>query len=133
MNVCVLSGRLGRDPELKHVGPERTPLCRFSIAVSKRVKGEDRTQWVSINSWGKTAEVCSQYLRKGNRVLIEGELEVGEYEKDGDKRVSVAIRASHVEFLSERQKADGETTKVSTPKSPVGNAGDDFPESELPF
>jgi single-strand DNA-binding protein len=73
----ILIGNLGGDPELRHTG-DQTAVCNFSIADSRRVKSENgwenKTQWWRVSLFGKRAETANQYLSKGAKVLVEGEI-----------------------------------------------------------
>jgi single-strand DNA-binding protein len=107
-NTITVVGRLGQDPESKTVGS--TDLTSFSIAVSQGVKdGQEKTMWLKINVWGKSAPACSQYLSKGSKVAVTGRLDVRQWESDAGKGTSVEINASSVEFLDSRQSEAEET------------------------
>lgn len=95
---------LGRDPEMRYL-QDGTAVTNFSVAVSGRdkVDGEwkEVTTWWRVNSFGKLAENCNQYLSKGKKVLVEGEPKIRQYEKkDGTNGISLEINASNVVFLS---------------------------------
>jgi single-strand DNA-binding protein len=108
-NTITVVGRLGQDPESKTVGS--TDLTSFSIAVSQGVKdGQEKTMWLKINVWGKSAPACSQYLSKGSKVAVTGRLDVRGYTTKADAEgTSVEINASSVEFLDSRQSQSEET------------------------
>ena len=102
-------GRLTRDPELKFL-PSGVAMCRFSIAIdrgmSKKKKdeaiqqGKQVADFINIVVWGKTAENCANYLKKGRLVAVQGRLQSGSYEaKDGSKRYTTDVVAQNVEFL----------------------------------
>jgi single-strand DNA-binding protein len=91
MNRVTLMGRLGRDPELTYT-PQGTAVAKFGLAVSEYVKdGDNKTTWFNIVIFGKRAEVAAEHLRKGNGVLIEGKIQINEWEQDGCKRTGVEI------------------------------------------
>jgi single-strand DNA-binding protein len=79
MNKVFLLGNLGKDPELKYL-PSGVAVCNFSIATTKSWKDTDgnvqeKTEWHNIVSFRKVAELCGEYLKKGSKVLVEGELQ----------------------------------------------------------
>lgn len=102
MNKVYLIGNLTRDPESAATSTGKT-VCRFSIATDRRQKdadGKPITDFHSIVAFGKLGDSCFQYLKKGNKAAVIGELQYSKYEKDGEKRTSTAIVASDVEFLT---------------------------------
>lgn len=104
MNSVSIIGRLGRDPELRHTQSGK-PVCGLRVAVDD---GKDRPPvWLSVSAWGKTAELCNQYLTKGRQVAVEGRLTVREWaDRDGNKRTSTEVTAHRVHFLG--SPSDGE-------------------------
>jgi len=106
MNQVILMGRLGSDPELKTVGGQQ--LCKLRIATNDKYRDangvlQERTQWHHIDVWGKQADSCKTYLKKGQRVLIDGSLE---YQKNNTTNVIyTSVKAKRVQFL-DRVKAD---------------------------
>ncbi len=107
VNKAILVGNLGRDPELRYT-PNGQAVTNFSLATNESYtdkSGErvERTEWHRIVAWGKTAELCSQYLSKGRPVYIEGRLQTREWEdKEGVKRQTTEIVANTVQFLGGR-------------------------------
>ena len=71
-NNITIAGNLGRDPEIRHVGEKSTPLTKVSVAVRRRSKGQDATDWFNVSVWGKTAEFLAEYGKKGDPVIITG-------------------------------------------------------------
>ena len=69
----IIIGNLGRDPEMRYT-PDGNPVTSFTVATSRKYKDTDETTWFRISVWGKQAENCNQYLRKGSRVFVEGRL-----------------------------------------------------------
>jgi single-strand DNA-binding protein len=103
LNKVMLLGNLGRDPELKNL-PSGQQVCEFSIATSENVgTGDSRkevTEWHRIVVWGKQAELCARYLKKGRTAFVEGRIRTREWQdKDGNKRSTVEIVASDVRFI----------------------------------
>ncbi len=141
----VLVGNLGRDPEMRYT-PNGTPITNFPMATSRKwtdASGQvkEETAWFRISVYGKQAENCNQYLSKGQKVLVEGNLVVDEKSggprvytrKDGSAGASFEVRASTVRFLSRKGEGTdgGSNAPVSTPTGPIGV--DSLTEEELPF
>lgn len=104
-NRAILMGRLTRDPELKTT-PSGVSVCTFSIAVDRRyqTKGEDRkADFFNIVAWRQTGEFVSRYFKKGNMILVEGELQTRQYtNKDGINVTVTEIVAEQVCFTGEK-------------------------------
>ena len=103
VNIVVLVGRLGQDPELSEHGDGRS-RCVFSLATS-RFAGEgreERVDWHRIVCWGRTASTCGAYLAKGRQVVVEGRLSVRKWEDDGQPRRLVEVVAHRVTFVGPR-------------------------------
>lgn len=133
MNLVTLVGNLGNDPDLQYTNAG-TPVCNFTIATSKRWKddsGENRekTAWHRISVFGKTAENCDQYIKKGSKVAVIGEIDYQEYEKDGERKFSTKIIAKSVEFLSSKKDSDG----GNPPPKKENNSGGNYPDDDIPF
>ena len=130
LNKVLLMGNLGADPELRFTGAGGA-VCNFRIATSEvwKDKGtgerQERTEWHRIVVWGKQAENCGEYLKKGRPVLIEGRIQTREWtDNDNVKRYTTEIVADRVTFFP-KPKADGQpgTDRDDTP--PVQD--DDIP------
>ena len=112
VNKAILVGNLGRDPELRQT-PSGQNVCNFTLATSETwtdKSGErvERTEWHRIVAWGKTGELCAQYLSKGRTVYVEGRIQTREWEdKDGNKRYTTEINAQNVNFIGPRGSGDG--------------------------
>ncbi len=103
VNRIVLMGNLTADPELRYT-PQGTATANFRLAVNRAYRdaaGElkEDAQFFNIVSWGKTAELCTQYLNKGRGVLVEGRLNIRDYEREGERKWITEIVASRVVFL----------------------------------
>ena len=94
MNVVIISGNLGRDPELSYTPQTQTACCRLSVAVARQ-KRDEQPDWVRVTVWGKQAESCNQYLTKGQEVKVVGSLRINKG-KDGKEYAEVV--ANNVEF-----------------------------------
>lgn len=112
VNKVILVGNLGRDPELRYTQSGQA-VANFTIATTERFSTRDgdrqeRTEWHRIVTWGKTAELCAQYLAKGRSVYLEGRLQTREWEdKEGQKRRTTEITAQTVQFLGGRGGGSG--------------------------
>lgn len=99
LNRVILIGRLTRDPELRYT-QQGTAVARFTLAINRKFKREE-TDFIDIVVWQKLAENCAQYLTKGQLAMVEGRLQVRNYEgQDGQKRKAVEVVADDVKFLS---------------------------------
>ena len=107
VNKVILVGRLGRDPETRYTGGGQA-VANFSMATDESYKDKNgerqkRTEWHRITAWGKLAEICQQYLKKGTMVYIEGRIQSREWQdKEGQKRTSFDIVANTMKMLSSR-------------------------------
>ncbi len=103
-NKVFIIGNLTRDPELRYT-PSGVPVATLRLAINTQFKdkaGERRvdTCYINVIAWNKQAELCSQYLSKGRRVLVEGRLQSRSWEtQDGSRRSVIEIRADRVQFL----------------------------------
>ena len=107
VNKVILVGRLGRDPETRYTGSGQA-VANFSVATDESYKDRNgerqkRTEWHRITAWGKLAEICQQYLKKGTMVYIEGRIQSREWQdNEGQKRTSFDIVANTMKMLSSR-------------------------------
>jgi len=107
VNKVILVGRLGRDPETRYTGGGQA-VANFTMATDESYKDKNgerqkRTEWHRITAWGKLAEICQQYLKKGTMVYIEGRIQSREWQdKEGQKRTSYDIVANTMKMLSSR-------------------------------
>jgi len=126
INEVTLRGRLGRAPECRAV--EDNTVCNFSIAISESFKKgdnwEEKTVWVDITAWGRTAETCERFLKKGSDVIVLGKLAVDTWEKDGKQFSKTKVIARTVQFLD--SKSDSKPAQSRKPEP----ADDD---SDLPY
>lgn len=132
LNRVTLIGNLGQDPELRHLPTSGQPVASFSIATDeaytdKQGQRQERVDWHNIVVFGKVAESCKEYLKKGREVYVEGRLRIREYElKDkGGKRQRAEIIVSRVQFLGARPIDAQVATAVEEPALPA--------DSDIPF
>ena len=111
MNKVVLTGRLVRDAELSYIASTSTPKMSFSIAVERNYqkdKNNKKVDFINCEQLGKHVENLCQYVTKGKQILVEGELNIDNYEKDGEKRSFTKVKVDRLEFLG------GATTEKKT-------------------
>ncbi len=109
MNRVFLLGRLTRDPETQTTTTGKLK-CRMTIAVD-RPKAKDGTQnadFIGLVAWERTAEFAEKYLSKGQRILVEGRIQTGSYEKDGEKRYATDVNVDRIEFADGKKKEQEE-------------------------
>lgn len=125
----ILIGHLGKDPETRTVGDNT--VTNFSVAITKRKKDEQITDWYNVSAWNKLGEIAQKFLKKGDAVYLEGELSVRQYDdKEGNARFSLELSANALTMLGTKSQSSGE--KSETPTQPDVPA---IPENEenLPF
>jgi single-strand DNA-binding protein len=133
----IIAGNLGRDPEMRYT-PSGQAVTNFSVATNRQYTSSDgqlvkETTWFRISAWGRLAETCNQYLRRGSKVLIEGRLNSDPQSggprvytrQDGSAGASFEITAETVRFLSTR--AEDESFQASSPSS------NQVEEDDIPF
>ena len=103
MNLVILSGNLGADPEIKYT-QNGTAIASFSLATTEKWKNDDgvqeHTEWHKIIVWGPQAESCKNYLTKGKRVNVMGKIQTRKYTNNEGKEMRVMeIKATSVEFI----------------------------------
>jgi single-strand DNA-binding protein len=132
----MIIGHLGRDPEMRYT-PSGRPVTTFSVATSRSWNtsdGERRsdTEWFNVVAWGSLAEICKQYLAKGQQVYIEGRLQTRRWEDDnGNKRTTVEVVAKEMIMLGDRKKkADQDSDEDSTE---FETDSPEIEEDEFPF
>ena len=133
VNKVILVGNLGRDPELRYT-PSGQAVANFTLATNERFSNRDgekqeRTEWHRIVAWGRTGELCAQYLAKGRSVYIEGRLQTREWEnKEGQKQRTTEVVANTVQFLGGRGGGGG----MDGPGGSSGSSGSSAPEGPPP-
>lgn len=156
LNKAMIIGRLGQDPEVRYT-QNNTAVATLNVATSERFKdssGEwrERTEWHRCVAWGRLAEICDKYLKKGSQVYIEGPIQTNQWEdKNGQKRYTTEIKALTMQMLDSKGSSQGGDDSFdrgsggsgvsnssgggnqSKPNQPVDFSGDDFDDDELPF
>ena len=129
LNKVMIIGYLGRDPEMRYT-PSGRPVTTFTVATTRSWNTSDgdrhnETEWFNVVTWGNLAEICKQYLTKGQQVYIEGRLQSRKWEdNEGAKHSSVEIVANEMMILGERK--EGNQVQTNEP-SLIED------ESEFPF
>ena len=103
MNKIIISGRLVRDAELGFIGAAGTPKMTFSLAVERayqKDKNNKKVDFINCEMLGQHTEKLCQYVNKGKAILVEGELNIEQYEKNGEKRSYTKVKVDRLEFLS---------------------------------
>jgi single-strand DNA-binding protein len=137
VNKLILVGNLGRDPELRYTQSGQA-VANFTLATTERFSNRDgdrqeRTEWHRIVAWGRTAELCAQYLSKGRSVYIEGRLQTREWEdKEGQKRRTTEITAQTVQFLGGAGGGGGGRGGSGSGGASSGGGFDDGPSGDGP-
>ena len=135
LNKVMVIGHLGRDPEMRYT-PSGRPVTTFTVAVSRTwntADGERRseTEWFNIVAWGNLAEICKQYLHKGQQVYIEGRLQTRQWEdKEGQKHKNVEVVANEMMMLGDRRE-NNKTSEDSNDEDDLSEPMAD--DDEFPF
>ncbi len=99
VNKAIIMGRLGQDPAISYTNSGMA-VCKFSLATSRKQKdGKEITQWHRLTAFDKAAELIAKYVAKGNMLYIEGEINYGQYEKDGITRYTTDIIVREFNFI----------------------------------
>jgi len=137
-NKVILMGNLARDPEIRYTVDKRA-WARFTIAVNRQWKGrngelQSSADFIPVVVWGPQAENCEKFLRKGQAVLIEGRIQVRNYEdKSGTRRYVTEVVAQTVNFIGSRKNEGSDFSQNGSSNSNGGSIrdsgfnGDDFP------
>ena len=108
MNRIILLGRLVKDPDVKVTISGKT-VCTFTLAVDRPFSGKDgkrEADFINIQTWNKTAELIGIYVSKGQRLLVDGRLQIRSYDgKDGNKHYVTEVIADRVEFIERKEKS----------------------------
>jgi len=120
VNRVFLMGNLTRDPELRKTASGMA-VSDLGVAVSEKYRNKagdivESTCFADVVVWGRQAETCAQYLTKGAPVMVEGRLQLDQWQTDnGEKRSKLRVKADNVQFLGRRQKDAGDDVKDGQP------------------
>jgi len=145
LNKLFLIGNLTRDPEVR-VTPKGTHVAQFGIAVNRQIKDEaggparEEVTFVDIEAWGKQAELCGKFLKKGSPCMIEGRLKFEQWDdkQSGQKRSKLKVVMENVQFLgskpSSEETGSGATDSLGVPaRAAQSGAGAPFDDANTPF
>ena len=110
VNKAILIGNLGKDPEIRHLEGNRS-VANFPLATSETYKNRDgekieTTEWHNIVLWNKLAEIAEKFLKKGDKLFVEGRIRTRKWEdKDGNTRYTTEINGDNMTMLSPRKEA----------------------------
>ena len=132
-----LIGNLGNDPEMRYTA-SGVPVTSFSLAVTRRWNSQDgqrqeKTLWFRVSAWRKTAEIASQYLTKGSKVLVVGEVEEARAytDRDGNLRAALEVTAQNIQFLTPRGEQQGGMPVPAGAPAVPDNGG--VSDEDIPF
>ena len=131
MNRVMLIGRLTTKPELRYTG-SNVPFSRFTVAVNRTFNnnnGERETDFINIVVWRKQAENVKKYITKGSLVAVEGRIQTGSYEKDGQRVYTTDVVADNVQFLE--TKAQSQNRPVEDSVTPADFANDSVKPTDM--
>lgn len=140
LNLCQFIGRLGKDPESRSL-PSGSAVCNFNIAVGKSWKDKDsgekkeQTEWVPIVAFGKLAEICVQYLKKGMQVYVSGDFRTRKWQdKEGKDRYSTEVVIDQMQMLGSKSSNErpDHGARQAPAAAPAAAAGND-PDDDIPF
>lgn len=136
INRTVLVGRLTKDPELKYT-QSGVAVARFTLAVNRNFKnaqGQQEADFIPIQVWRKQAENVSNFLNKGSLVGVEGRIQTGSYEKDGQRVFTTDVVADSVQFLESKKDREQQPNNYQPQQTQQGfvNNGQ-VDDSDLPF
>lgn len=130
LNKAILNGRLTKAPELKQTNSGKS-VCGFTIAVDRN-RDREKTDFIPIVAWGKTAEFVNQWFGKGDLITIVGRIEVRNYEdKNGNKRTATEIIAEEVLFGGSKSTCQGSENAAQRNLAGLEEVDDDG--ADLPF
>ena len=146
VNKAIILGNLGNDPDMRYL-PSGDAVANLSIATTEKFKDksgqmQDVTEWHRVSFFGKTAEVCGQYLKKGSSIYIEGSIRTRKWQdKDGNDRYTTEIRGDRMQMLGGKpaggaSQAPAQAAPASAPEmAPAGVYTSSFADidSDIPF
>ena len=140
INKVILVGRLGKDPEIRST-PGGTTVAKFSLATDEKFtdksgEKQDRTEWHNIVAFGKLAEICGQYLRKGKLVYIDGSIHYDSWDdkETGQKKYRTEITAATMKMLDRKgDEGGGGGAYAGARKGGTATATEIEDDDEVPF
>ena len=137
MNHWIGMGRLTKDPEVRYLqNANNTAVASFNVAIDRKYKrdGDPSADFFNCTAFGKLAEFCEKYLKKGTKIVLEGHLQNDTYEKDGKKNVITKIMVDSIEFAESKNggQTDSDNAQEEV-KRPRRKTQQQELEDELPF
>jgi single-strand DNA-binding protein len=140
VNKVMLLGNLTRDPELRYT-PQGSAVCEFALAMNhsytNKQSGQkvDEVSYIDIVAWGRTGEICAEYLKKGRQVFVEGRLKQDRWESpEGKKMSKIRVIAENVQFIGARPAGQGGPAGPDAGAAPAEPAGAEAPpDQDVPF
>ena len=135
MNKVILVGRLARDPEVRYTQSGKA-TASFDLAVNRFGGGgqNNTADFIPIVAWEKLAEICGNNLIKGSQILVEGRIQIRNYEdKTGQKRYVTEVIAQNIEFLGSKQARTEDGYGASATGGANSFGSEVFPDEEIPF
>jgi len=132
VNKVIVIGHLGKDPEVRTTGAG-TSVCNFSVATSEKFKDKDgnqqeRTEWFSVVTWAKLAEICGEWLHKGKQVYLEGRMQTRTWDNDqGVTQYKTELVANQMVMLGGGGDPPGSKQAAAAPSAPADD------DDSLPF
>jgi len=139
INKVILVGNLGRDPETRYL-PSGGAVTNVSLATSRSWKDRDsgeqkeKTEWHRVVFFNRLGEIAGEYLKRGSKVYVEGELRTREWEKEGQKHFTTEIVANEMQMLdSKGGNSDYEKNNNSSVAAPSSLSSSDMVDDDIPF
>lgn len=139
INKVILVGNLGRDPETRYL-PSGGAVTNVSLATSRSWKDRDsgeqkeKTEWHRIVFFNRLAEIAGEYLKRGSKVYVEGELRTREWEKEGQKHFTTEIVGNEMQMLdSKGGSSDYESSNSSSGATPTSLSSSEMIDDDIPF
>lgn len=135
VNKHIGIGNLGRDPELRFMADGKA-VCNFSYAITEKYKDksgqqQEVTEWVTVATFGRLAEIAGEYLKKGSKVYVEGKMKTEKYtDKNGVEKYTTKVICEKLDILSTKLDTNQSTAK---PAAAPATGFDDMPDDDIPF
>ena len=139
INKVILVGNLGQDPEVKYTAGGAA-VTTLSIATSESWKDkdtgedQDKTEWHRVVLWRRLAEIAGEYLKKGSKVYIEGQLQTRKWEQEGQTRYTTEIVARDIQFLDSKGGSDSSQSGNSSKEDVMDDISESgIEDDDIPF
>lgn len=138
LNRATLLGNVGNDPEVKILRQGNTKKVSFSLATSEKFTNKntgeitETTEWHKIESWGKTGEMVEKYVKKGDKLLVEGKIETQRWELNGEKKSRTIIKMSSFSMMSPPPSSSA-ATPAQAPATQPSSVQSPPVDDDLPF